>query len=255
MQTLSKKIVFITGASGGIGKSCAEQFAAAGAHLILTARRTDAISSLANNLKEKYRIDVLPLQLDVTNSGQVNSLVTGLPENWGKIEILINNAGVAPSLDKIQEGDISDWDKTIDTNLKGLLYVTRAILPGMITRNMGHIINIGSTVGHEYYPRGNVYCATKHAVKAINKSLRIDLLGLPIRVSMVDPGSTATSFRPKAVYAGFTALAPEDIADAVLYCATRPAHVNVEDIIVYPTDQASTNHTNRTGQESRGILE
>ena len=255
MQKLNKKIVFITGASGGIGKSCAEYFAAAGANLILTARSIDAINGLAQQLKEQHHVDVLPVQLDVKNSQQVNDVINNLPISWQKIEILINNAGVAPSLDKIQDGNIIDWDTTIDTNIKGLLYVTRAIIPGMITRNNGHIINIGSTVGHEYYPRGNVYCATKHAVKAINKSLRIDLLGLPIRVTMVDPGSTATSFRPKAVYEGFTPLAPEDIADAVLYCATRPAHVNVEDIIVYPTDQASTNHTNRTGQESRGILE
>lgn len=254
MLKLTQKIVLITGASSGIGKACAEQFAEAGANLILTARRIDVINDLAQHLKDKYHIDVLAKQLDVRNFEQVNHIINELPKNWQKIDILLNNAGVAPSLDKIQDGKICDWDTTIDTNIKGLLYVTHAILPGMISRNTGHIINIGSTTGHEYYPRGNVYCATKHAVKAINKSLRIDLLGLPLRISLVDPGSTATSFRPKAIYEGFTTLLPQDIADAVLYCATRPAHVNVEDIVVYPVDQASTNHTKRTGQE-RGILE
>lgn len=242
MKSLSKIIVFITGASSGIGKACAEQFAAAGASLILTARRIDTIKVIANDLQKQYKIDVLPIQLDVTNSTNVNNVMNQLPDHWKNIEILVNNAGVAPSMAKIQDGDINDWDITIDTNVKGLLYVTRAILPGMIARNIGHIINIGSTVAHEYYPTGNVYCATKHAVKAINKSLRIDLMGLPLRVSMVDPGLTSTSLRPESLYKGFTPLAPEDIADAVLYCATRSLHVNVEDIIVYPTAQASTNH-------------
>lgn len=255
MHSLNKKIVFITGASSGIGKACAEQFAQAGASVIVTGRRIDIIIDLANELKEKYSIDSLALQLDVQNSEHVSKLVQELPFSWQNIDILVNCAGVAPSLAKIQDGNISDWDATIDTNIKGLLYVTHAILPGMISRNRGHIINIGSTVAHDYYPRGNVYCASKHAVKAINKSLRIDLLGLPIRVSMVDPGSTATSFRPKALYAGYKALAAEDIADAVLYCATRPEHVNVEDIIVYSIDQASPNHTHREAEETKSILE
>lgn len=246
MQKINNKIVFITGASSGIGKACAEEFANAGAKLVLTARRITLLEELAEQLREKYKIEVLPIMLDITNSQQVNNVITNLPQCWQNIDILVNNAGVAPNFDKIQDGNISNWDAIIDTNIKGLLYVTHTILPGMITRKSGHIINMGSIAAHEYYQRGNVYSATKHAIKALNKSLRIDLLGLPIRVSMVDPGATATSFCPPHVYAGFNTLLPSDVADAVLYCATRPLHVNVEDIIIYPTDQASVHYTNST---------
>lgn len=244
MQKINNKIVFITGASSGIGKACAEEFAIAGAKLILTARRINLLEELAKQLREKYNIEVLQLQLDVTNSQQVKNVITNLPSNWQNIDILVNNAGAAPKFNKIQDGDTSNWDTIIDTNIKGLLYVTHAILPGMISRKSGHIINMGSIAAHEIYQRGNIYVATKHAIKALNKSLRVDLLGLPIRVSMVDPGTTYTDFCPPHVYAGFKTLLPRDIADAVLYCATRPLHVNVEDIMIYPTDQASVVYTN-----------
>ena len=246
MQKINNKIIFITGASSGIGKACAEEFAAAGAKLILTARRINLLEELAEQLRKKYNTKVLPLPLDVTNSQQVNETVANLSPDWQNIDILINNAGAAPKFDKIQDGNTSNWDTIIDTNIKGLLYVTHAILPGMIVRKSGHIINMGSIAAHECYQRGNVYSATKHAIKALNKSLRIDLLGLPIRVSMVDPGTTYTSFCPPHVYAGFNTLLPSDIADAVLYCATRPLHVNIEDILIYPTDQAAVCYTNST---------
>lgn len=258
MQALSDKIVFITGASSGIGKSCAEQFAAQGANLILTARRIDRITQLADSLKTQFGINVLPIQLDVQRAEQVNTIVSHLPDQFKKIDFLINNAGLALTTDSIQEGDIRNWDTMIDTNLKGLLYVTRAILPGMIEREQGHIINIGSVAGHEYYPRGNIYSATKHAVKAISKSLRLDLLGTRIRVSEIDPGAVNTEFsevrwndkaHAEAFYAGFTPLIANDIADAVVYCATRDPHVNVAEMLIYPTDQASANHLARQDKE------
>lgn len=265
MQTLKNQIVFITGASSGIGKACAEQFAASGANVILTARRLDRITALAKELKTKYQIEALPIKLDVQVNDQVVQVVNGLPESWKKINILLNNAGLALATDTIQESEISNWNTMIDTNIKGLLYVTRAILPGMIARKQGHIVNIGSVAGHEYYPRGNIYSATKHAVKAINKSLRLDLLGTNIRVSEIAPGMVETEFsevrwndkeRAKQFYADIEPLLPEDIADAVLYCTTRKPHVNVEEIIVTPTSQASANHVFRqhAGQSEDELL-
>ena len=254
MSTLKKKIVLITGASSGIGKACAEKFAAEGANLILTARRFDRLQSLSKNLIEKYSINTLPLELDVRDANAVTNTLSNLPIIWQQINILLNNAGLALTSDKIQDADPRNWDIMIDTNMKGLLYVTRAILPGMIARNNGHIINIGSVAGHDYYPNGNVYCATKHAVRAISHSLRLDLLGTPIRVSSVDPGAVETEFsevrwqdkdKAKEFYKDFTPLVAEDIADAVVYCATRPAHVNIAEMVVFPTDQASVHHINR----------
>lgn len=259
MKSLKNKIVLITGASSGIGKSCAEQFAALGARLILTARRIDRLNQLAADLKNQYSTEVLSIELDVRDRNKVESIINNLSPEWQSIEILVNNAGLALSTDTTQEGNPDNWDTMIDTNVKGLLYVTRAILPGMIARKNGHVINIGSVAGHEYYPGGNVYSATKHAVKAISKNLKIDLLGTPVRVSEIDPGAVETEFsevrwkdkeRAKEFYATFTPLTPDDIADAVIYCATRKPHVNISEILIQPTDQASANHIFRKEKRS-----
>lgn len=256
-ELMKNKIVLITGASSGIGKACAEQFATLGARLILTARRRDRLEQLAKDLKEQHKADVLPIQLDIQNNNEITSAITSLPKNWHDIDILINNAGLALTTDSIQDGDPDNWDIMINTNLRGLLYVTRAILPGMIARKSGHIVNIGSVAGHDYYPRGNVYCATKHAVKAISKSLRIDLLGMSVRVTEIDPGCVETEFsevrwkdkkRAKEFYSGFTPLIGKDIADAVIYSVTRPPHVNIAEMVVFPTEQASIHHLYRQGQ-------
>ena len=254
MQFLKNKTVFITGASSGIGKACAEQFAAAGANLVLTARRLDRLQELSEMLETKYDISTLSIQLDVRNQDEVKTTIKQLPSKFSQIDILLNNAGLALATDKLHEGKIDDWETMIDTNIKGLLYVTRAILPSMVERKIGHVINIGSIAGHEYYPAGNVYSATKHAVKALSKSLLIDLYDTPVRVSSVDPGAVDTEFsvvrwndaeRAKQFYADFTPLSADDIADAVVYCASRPAHVNIAEMIILPTDQGSANHLNK----------
>jgi len=258
MQTLKNKIVFITGASSGIGKACAEQFAVLGCNLIITARRIERLKELTNTLQQQYGVKVLPVQLDVRHNQDVKNVIEELPGEWKNIDILVNNAGLALALDPIQTGDPQNWDTMIDTNIKGLLYVTRAILPGMLERKAGHIINIGSIAGRGYYAGGNVYSATKHAVKAITKNLRIDLLGKPIRVSEIAPGAVETEFsevrwndkeKAKQFYADFTPLVADDIADAVIYCATRKPHVNVEEVSVMCVAQASIN------QIFRGELE
>jgi hypothetical protein len=261
--SMKDKIVFITGASSGVGKSCAELFASLGAHLIVTARRMDRLEKLSKDIKNQFKTDVLAIQLDISIKNDVLNAVNNLEGKWANIDILLNNAGLALDCDLIQDGDLDSWDTMIDTNFRGLLYMTRSILPGMISRNRGHIINIGSCVGHEYYPKGNVYCATKHAVKAISKSLRIDLLGTPIRVTEIDPGAIQTEFaevrykdkkRAGDFYFGFTPLVAHDIADAVVYCATRPLHVDIAEMVIFPTDQASINHLHRKGKKSEGIL-
>ncbi len=252
--SIKGKTCFITGASSGIGKACAELFAMMGVNLIITARRTDRIQNLAGELEKKHKVLVTPLELDVRNNQEVQQISQKLELENLKIDILINNAGLALSTDKFQEGSVENWDTMIDTNLKGLLYVTRALLPSMIKMNQGHIINIGSVAGHGTYSAGNVYSATKHAVKAITQSLRIDLLGTAIRVSEIDPGAVETEFsevrwndkeRANKFYKGFTPLVAEDIADTVLYCATRPPHVNIAEIIVYPQAQASLTDIHR----------
>ena len=250
MYSLKNKLVFITGASSGIGASCAEQFARQGARLLLAARRGDRLNALAEELRKKYSADIYSLQLDVRKRGNVESVLSALDEPWKKISVLVNNAGLASGLSAIQEGDEDDWEKMIDTNIKGLLHVTRAVIQGMISRKDGHIINIGSIAAYQFYPNGNVYCATKAAVNALTNTMRLDLHGTGIRVSTVDPGLVETEFsvvrfhgdktRADKTYEGMTPLTPDDIADAVIYCATRPLHVNIQQIILTPTDQAST---------------
>lgn len=249
MLSLHNKTILITGASSGIGAACAELFAHAGARLILCARRADRLDVLTEQLTTRFKTNIISYALDITQYDAVTRTIGSLPPDWQAIDILLNNAGLAVGLDPLAEGSITDWERMIDTNIKGLLYVTKTVLPNMIKRNQGHIINIGSIAGHEVYPKGNVYCATKHAVKALSQGLKMDLLGTHIRVSSIDPGMVNTEFsevrfhgdksKAENVYAGITPLAAEDIADAVLYCASKPPHVNISEIVILPTDQAS----------------
>lgn len=255
MASIQNQIVLITGASSGIGAACARFFAEAGARLILAARRLERLEELAAMLKTQFGTETLLLQLDVGDRPKVESTLGALPKAWAAVDIVVNNAGLSRGLDKLHEGIIQDWEEMIDTNLKGLLYVTRAILPGMVERNRGHIINIGSIAGHQPYPGGNVYCATKAAVKSLTECIKLDLLGTAVRITSVDPGMVETEFsevrfhgdgdRARKVYQGLTPLTADDVADVVLYCATRPAHVNINDVILMPVDQASTTMAHR----------
>jgi 3-hydroxy acid dehydrogenase/malonic semialdehyde reductase len=247
--------VLITGASAGIGAACARAFAAAGARLVLSARRTDRLQALADELKAAHGTECCLLELDVRDVGVVTRLIEDLPPRWAQIDVLVNNAGLGRGTDKLYEGNSGEWDEMLDTNVKGLLYVTRAVVPGMVRRGRGHVVNLGSLAGHEVYPGGAVYCATKHAVDAITRGLRMDLVGSGVRVSTVDPGMVQTEFstvrfrgdqdRAEKVYAGMTPLTADDIADAVLYCATRPPHVVIAEVIMMPVDQGSTTLVHR----------
>lgn len=255
--SLKNSIVFITGASSGIGASCAKEFARNGANLLLAARRIDRVEALAAGLRKEYKIRTHTFKLDVRHQAEVAAAIDGLPEEWKPIDILVNNAGLSRGLDRLQDGKISDWDEMIDTNVKGLLYVTRSVLPGMIGRGRGHVVNIGSIAGHAVYPAGNVYCASKYAVRALSEGLKHDLLGTPVRVTSVDPGLVETEFsivrfhgdREKAakVYNGMQPLTPDDIADAVIYCTTRPPHVNINEVVLMPVAQASATQVHRAG--------
>jgi len=255
MLSLKDKIVFITGASAGIGEATARAFAAQGARILLCARRIERIEKLGRALESEHGVASYAFRLDVRDQAAVDRAVAVLPAEWRPIEVLVNNAGLSRGLDKLPQGLVSDWEEMIDTNVKGLLYVTRAVLPGMIERGRGHIVNIGSIAGHEVYPGGNVYCASKFAVRALSKGLRLDLNGTPIRVSEVAPGMAETEFslvrfhgdaeRAAKVYQGLTPLGPEDVADAVVWCATRPLHVNVSEVVIMPAAQASTTLVHR----------
>ncbi|KPJ67775.1 MAG: short-chain dehydrogenase [Coxiella sp. DG_40] len=253
--SLANKIVFITGATSGIGKACAEHFAARRSKILICGRRLDRLEKLANEIKDSFNVDIHYFQLDVTDKNAVEQQIQSLPLKWQKIDILVNNAGLARGLAKLYEGSIQDWEEMIDTNVKGLLYVTRRVLPGMVTRNSGHIINIGSIAGHEVYANGSVYAGTKHGVNAITRALRLDLLATKIRVTTVDPGMVDTEFslvrfrgdqnRAETVYKGMKPLTADDIANAVIYCASCPPHVNISEMIIMPTDQASVTAVNR----------
>jgi 3-hydroxy acid dehydrogenase / malonic semialdehyde reductase len=255
MFSVKDYVVLITGASSGIGAACAKVFAQAGAKLILAARRQEKLEQLAEQLGKDYDCDSYLLPMDVCDRSQVQSALSNLPEPWLNIDVLINNAGLSRGLDKVQDASIQDWEEMIDTNIKGLLYVTRTILPGMLTRGRGHVINLGSIAGHQTYPGGSVYCATKAAVKSISEGLKQDLLGTPVRVTSVDPGMVETDFsavrfrgdsqRAKKVYQGLTPLTPDDVADVIFFCATRSLHVNINEVIMMPTDQASATQLNR----------
>lgn len=243
------KIVFITGASAGIGKACAEVFASKKYKLILSARRIEKVQKLAQELQKAYGIEVIPLKMDVRKKSDVHRVLESLPQQWQEIEVLINNAGLSQGLDPIFSGSTDDWDRMIDTNIKGLLYVSRAVIPQMKDRQSGHIINIGSIAGKEVYPNGNVYCATKHAVDALSKAMRIDLLPYGVRVTALHPGAVETEFslvrfkgdedRAKKVYEGFVPLYAEDIAEAAWFVVSRPKHVTINDMVIMPTAQAN----------------
>ena len=255
MVSIREQIVLITGASSGIGASCAKMFAKEGASLILAARRQDKLEAVATQIKQTYQSKIHLLSMDVSDRETVTTAIASLPESWGNIDILVNNAGLSRGLDKLQSGDIQNWEEMIDTNLKGLLYVTRSLLPKMVERNQGHIINIGSIAGHQAYTGGNVYCATKAAVRTLSQGIKMDLLGTPIRVSCVDPGTVETDFsnvrfrgdteNAKKVYQGMNPLTPDDIAEIVVFCATRPANVNLSEVLVLATDQSSATMVNR----------
>lgn len=243
-----KGIVFITGATSGFGEACARKFAANGYHLILNGRRAERLQALKTELEQSYGIEVLNLLFDVSNRKLVFEQVAGLQAVWQNIDILINNAGLALGRDYFDEADLDEWETMLDTNVKGLLYVTKAVLPFMTARNKGHIINLGSVAAKEVYERGNVYCGSKFAVKAISKSMRIDLLRHNIKVTAIHPGAAQTEFslvrfggdaaKAEDVYKGFTPLVAEDVADIIYYCSTLPAHVCINDLVVTPTQQA-----------------
>lgn len=247
------KIALITGATSGIGKAIAEVFAENGIHLILCGRRQDRLDDLQRILGKKTK--VYTLNFDVRDKGVVFERIHSLPPEFSNIDILINNAGNAHGLDPINEGSLEDWDAMLDINVKGLLYVSKAVIPNMVAKKSGHIINIGSTAGKEVYPKGNVYCASKHAVDAINQGMRIDLNAYGIRVGAINPGLVETEFsevrfkgdsqRAENVYKGFRPLTPEDVADIVHFVVTRPAHVNIADLMVMCTAQASSTIVNK----------
>lgn len=258
MTSLRNRTVMITGASSGIGEACARAFAVEGARLLLAARRVDRLKSLADSLGDGLDTEAHVIELDVRDAAAVDAAFAALPAEWAAVDVLVNNAGLGLGLGKLHEGIVEHWDRMIDTNVKGLLHVTRAFVPGMVERGRGHVINIGSIAGHELYPGGNVYCATKFAVDAITKGLRMDVVDTPIRVSTVDPGLVETEFsvvrfegdveRAKRVYEGIEVLTGNDVADAVVYCASRPPHVQINEIIITPTNQASALVTSRKAQ-------
>ena len=243
-------IAFITGATSGIGKSTAIEFAKHGYDLIITGRRQERLAEFKSELENLFKVKVLDLCFDVREESQVNNAIDGLSPEFKHIDVLVNNAGLAAGLSSIQDGSISHWERMIDTNIKGLLYVTKRISALMIANKKGHIINLGSIAGKEVYANGNVYCATKHAVDALNKGMRIDLLPHGIKVSAVNPGMVDTEFsivrfdgdveRAKKVYENLVPLKPEDIAETIYWMASRPAHVNINDVIIMPTIQANS---------------
>ncbi len=250
-----RKIALVTGASAGIGKATAQKLAENKFNIIITGRRLKQLEELKNELGIKYKSDVLILNFDIRNQEETSNAIDTLPEAWKKIDVLVNNAGLSVGLDHIQEGNIDDWERMIDTNIKGLLYITRKVTPLMIARNSGHIVNITSIAGKEVYEKGNVYCATKFAVDALTKGMRIDLLNHNIKVTSIAPGMAETEFslvrfngdkeRADQVYKGFTPLNAEDVADAIFYAISRPPHVNISDMLIMPTAQANTVYVNR----------
>lgn len=250
-----KKIVFITGATAGFGKAIAYKFAQHGYDLIINGRREDRLRTIEKEVSEQYGTKVISLPFDVRDNDSVVKSINSLPHDWKTIDILVNNAGLASGLSTIQEGEIEDWNKMIDTNVKGLLYVSKMIMPMMIANKSGHIFNISSIAGKEAYYRGNIYCATKFAVDAITKSMRIDMLEHGIKVTSIDPGAAETEFslvrfkgnteRAKSPYKGYEPLHAEDIADIVFFAATRPPHVVLNDIVVTPLAQANTTYIHK----------
>jgi len=252
---MKDRIVFITGASAGIGAACARGFAREGVRLLLAARRVERLEAMEVELREAGAAAVHCFHLDVQDRPAVERTISGLPEDWRAIDVLVNNAGLSRGLDKLWEGKPEDWEEMIETNVKGLLWVTRAVVPGMVARGRGHVVNLGSTAGELAYPGGAVYCGSKAAVKLINDGLRQDLMGTPVRVTSIDPGMVETEFsevrfrgdtqRAARVYQNITPLTPEDVADSVVWAVTRPAHVNIAHMLMTTIDQANSIMFNR----------
>lgn len=251
------KIALITGATAGIGEATALLLAQNNFNLVLTGRRIERLQLLKEKLVTETNSKVFLLNFDIRSLQETTDAFNNLPDEWKNIDVLINNAGLAAGMSNIHEGNVEDWEQMIDTNIKGLLYITRLISPVMVKRGTGHIVNISSIAGKETYPMGNVYCATKHAVQSVTKGMRLDLLKYGIKVSTVSPGAVNTEFslvrfkgdkeRAKQVYKGFTPLDAQDIAESILFVVTRPAHVNIDDILVMPTAQAFARDFNRKG--------
>jgi len=247
---LKGKIVFVTGASAGIGAATALAFAAEGARLLLAARRAGKLAEVASAALARGAESVHSVHLDVRHRIAVQRTIDELPEEWAKIDVLVNNAGLSRGLDKLYTGKIDDWEEMIDTNVKGLLYVTRSVVPGMVVRSNGHVVNVGSTAGELAYPNGAVYCGSKAAVRLINDGLRQDLLGTPVRVTSIDPGMVETDFslvrfrgdaeKAEKVYKGVTPLTPEDVAAAIVWAVKQPAHVNIARVVMTPVHQANS---------------
>lgn len=243
------RVVLVTGATSGIGEACALKFADNGDHIIITGRRNERLKELESILRKKG-VKTLSLNFDIRIKEDVFKAIDSLPEEWKNIDILVNNAGLSLGLDPIQDGDLQDWENMIDTNIKGLLYISKKIAPIMVERQKGHIINIGSIAGKEVYPNGNVYCATKHAVDAITKAMRVDMVKHGIKVTQIAPGAVETEFsivrfhgdeeKAKNVYNGFEPLIAEDIAETVIFAANQPPHMNINDMLIMPTAQASS---------------
>jgi 3-hydroxy acid dehydrogenase / malonic semialdehyde reductase len=252
------KIVFITGATSGFGKACAEKFASHGYDLILNGRRVDRLTQLCSALEKRFNIAALELPFDVREEKSVFDSITSLPEQWKKIDVLINNAGLAVGRDYFEEADLSDWNTMVDTNIKGFMYVAKAVSQLMAVHKQGHIINMGSVAGKQVYEKGNVYCATKFAVEAMSQGMRIDLLRHNIKVTAIHPGAAETEFAlvrfkgdettAKSVYNGIQPLRAEDIADIIFFCTTLPPHVCINDLIVTCTQQADAIYFHRTIQ-------
>jgi 3-hydroxy acid dehydrogenase/malonic semialdehyde reductase len=255
LESLKNRIILVTGASSGIGAACARVLAKNGARLILNARRKERLEALASELRESHGTSTLVASFDVSKFAQAKSALEKLPAEWQEIDVLVNNAGLARGFDLLQEGHVEDWDEMIDSNVKGLLYVTRLVIPGMLKRGRGHIVNIASIAGFQTYPKGNVYCASKAAARTISDGLKQDLTGTPIRVTTISPGLVETEFsevrfrgnkdRAAQVYKGLVPLTGDDVADAVYYCLTRPPHVNINEIVLMPTDQSSATLVHR----------
>ncbi len=256
MGQFAEKIVFVTGASSGFGDAIAREFARQGAKLVLIARREERLSTLARELKAAYNTESHCLTLDLRDLTATEKSLESIPAKWKSVDVLVNNAGLSRGLGKLHEGIMEDWEEMIDVNIKGLLAVSRTIIPWMVERNRGHVISIGSIAGRDVYPGGNVYCATKYAVRALSKSMSIDLLGTQVRVSTVDPGLAETEFsmvrfrgdtaRAAVPYQGVQALTAGDVAEAVVWTASRPSHVNVSEMVIMPTAQRSPTMVHRT---------
>jgi 3-hydroxy acid dehydrogenase/malonic semialdehyde reductase len=250
------KIILITGATSGFGAATAELFAKNGHHVIITGRRADRLENLKSKIESNYKTKVLTLNFDVRNQTEVKKAIASIPSEWQNIDILLNNAGLASGLDPIQSGNLDDWEKMIDTNVKGLLYVSQEIIPFMTKRNQGHIINIGSTAGKEVYANGNVYCASKFAVDALTKGMRIDLLKHGIKVTQIAPGAANTEFaqvrfhgdkeKAEAVYKGYQPMTADDIAGLIYYATTLPPHLCINDLVVTSLAQANSVYFHKT---------